>query len=83
MTFNPEKGVYEGTLFLKQGYYNYTFISMDARERTASRYSFANTEGNFDITENNYTVLVYYKAFGGRSDELIGFTQVNSVNGPR
>jgi hypothetical protein len=79
MTFNPEKGVYEGALFLKQGYYNYTFISMDAREKATNRFSFANTEGNFDITENNYTVLVYYKAFGGRSDELIGYTQVNST----
>ena len=80
MVFNPEKGVYEGTLFLKQGYYNYTYISMEPREKSANRFSFTNTEGNFDITENNYTVLVYYKSFGGRSDELIGYAQVNSVN---
>src|SRR6185436_3142624 len=80
MTFNPEKGAYEGTLFLKQGYYNYSFISLDSREKTNHRFSFASTEGNYDITENYYTVLVYYKSFGGRSDELIGFAQVNSVN---
>jgi hypothetical protein len=80
MVFNQEKGVYEGTLFLKQGYYNYTYVSMDPREKTSNRFSFANTEGNFDITENNYTVLVYYKSFGGRADELIGYAQVNSVN---
>ena len=80
MIFNPEKGVYEGTLFLKQGYYNYTYVTADGKEKTANRFSFASTEGNFDITENNYTVLVYYKPFGGRADELIGFAQVNSAN---
>ncbi len=83
MTFNPEKGVYEGTLYLKQGYYNYSFISMDPKEKSNNRFSFANTEGNYDITENNYTVLVYYKPFGGRADELIGFSQLNSVAGAR
>ena len=80
MVFNPEKGVYEGTLFLKQGYYNYMYVSTDPREKTSNRFSFASTEGNFDITENNYTVLVYYKSFGGRADELVGYAQVNSVN---
>jgi hypothetical protein len=80
MVFNAEIGAYEGTLFLKQGYYNYTYVSVDAREKTSNRFSFANTEGNFNITENNYTVLVYYKAFGARADELIGYAQVNSVN---
>jgi hypothetical protein len=80
MVFNPEKGVYEGTLFLKQGYYNYMYVSTDPREKTTNRFSFASTEGNFDITENNYTVLVYYKSFGGRADELVGYAQVNSVN---
>ncbi|MFI5129748.1 MAG: DUF5103 domain-containing protein [Chitinophagales bacterium] len=83
MVFNPERGVYEGTLFLKQGYYNYTYVSLDAREKARYRFSFADTEGNFDITENNYTVLVYYKSFGGRSDELIGYALVNSIIGPR
>jgi hypothetical protein len=78
MEFNTDKGVYEGTLFLKQGYYNYSYVSVDKREG-ASRFSIANTEGNYNSTENNYTVLVYYRAFGARADELIGYAQVNSV----
>jgi hypothetical protein len=80
MVFNPDKGAYEGTLLLKQGYYNYTYVSVDPKDKSANRFSIASTEGNFDITENNYTVLVYYKAFGARADELIGYAQVNSVN---
>jgi hypothetical protein len=78
MVFNAEKGIYEGTLFLKQGYYNYNYVSVDARDQSRSRYSFTNTEGNFNITENDYTVLVYYKSFGGRADELIGYTVVST-----
>jgi len=79
MTFNPETGGCEGTVFLKQGYYNYNYVTMDAKEKYPNRFSFANTEGNFNSTENNYTVLVYYRAFGARWDELIGYAQLNSV----
>jgi Domain of unknown function (DUF5103) len=79
MVFNPDKGIYEGTLFLKQGYYNYSYISIDSKEKNLSRFSFGSTEGNYNSTENNYTILVYYRSFGGRSDELIGYTQVNTV----
>ncbi|MBC7948542.1 MAG: DUF5103 domain-containing protein [Chitinophagaceae bacterium] len=81
MIFNEEKGVYEGTLLLKQGYYNYSYISVDTRSLSRESYSVENTEGNFNITENNYTVLVYYKAFGARADELIGFAQLNTFTG--
>jgi hypothetical protein len=80
MVFNPDKGVYEGTLFLKQGYYNYSYISVDPREKSGNRFSFANTEGSFNNTENTYTVLVYYKAFGARADELIGYAQLNTLS---
>jgi hypothetical protein len=80
MVFNPEKGIYEGTLFLKQGYYNYSYVSIDAKEKKSNRFSFASTEGNYNTTENNYTVLVYYRSFGGRYDELLGYAQVNSLN---
>ena len=80
MTFNEESGAYEGTLFLKQGYYNYSYITRDAKNPINDRFSFASTEGSFNSTENNYTVLVYFRGFGARSDELIGLAQVNSMN---
>ncbi|MET0392515.1 MAG: DUF5103 domain-containing protein [Chitinophagaceae bacterium] len=81
MVFNAEKGVYEKALFLKQGYYNYSYIMLDAMKPAGNRFSFANTEGNYNNTENNYTVLVYFRPFGGRADELIGYAQVNSLVG--
>lgn len=76
MTFNEERGVYEATLFLKQGYYNYRYITRPTGGNSAS---FEDTEGNYWGTENGYTALVYYRPFGGRSDELIGLATVNSI----
>lgn len=79
MIFNEEKGVYEQKLFLKQGFYNYSYITTNAGKKPGNRFSFDNTEGNFTNTENIYTILVYYRPFGARADELIGVTQLNSL----
>lgn len=76
MHFNEESGAYEKTLFLKQGYYNYLY---GTRPYRGGPLDFSQTEGNFWSTENNYTVFVYYRPFGGRADECIGYTSFNSV----
>jgi hypothetical protein len=77
MIFNSEKGVYEKTLFLKQGFYNYSYITVPDKENGEN--VFENTEGNYWGTENTYMILVYYRSFGSRADELIGYTTVSSV----
>jgi hypothetical protein len=74
MVFNPEKKKYETHLFLKQGYYNYNYLAVD--KNNPSLYS--DLDGNFFETENLYTVLVYYKSFSSRADELIGMGNFNS-----
>ncbi len=81
MVFNAEKAVYEKTLWLKQGYYNYSYITLDAGKQAGNRFAFDNTEGNFTNTENSYTVLVYFRPFGGRADELIGIAYLNTLSG--
>ena len=78
MIFNPERGAYEKTLLLKQGYYNYSYVTLPDKP-TAEPFSFENTEGNYWGTENSYMILVYYRAFGSRADELIGFSSLNSL----
>ena len=35
--------------------------------------------GNFDQTENNYKVLVYYKDLGALYDKLIGVGEASSI----
>ncbi|HEY9343644.1 MAG TPA: DUF5103 domain-containing protein [Hanamia sp.] len=74
MNFNAAKGIYETHLFMKQGYYDYTYLAVD-KNNAASR---EDLDGNYYETENLYTVLVYYKSFTGRSDELIGVATFNS-----
>ena len=74
MKFNAEKGMYETQLFLKQGYYNYTYITVD-KNNFADR---SEIDGNYFEAENIYTILVYYKAFTDRSDQLIGVGTINS-----
>lgn len=78
MEFNEEKGVYEKEIYLKQGYYNYSYVTRTNNKNVESP-SLENTEGNYWGTENGYMIMVYYRPFGARADELIGFTRVNSA----
>ena len=79
MEFNAEKGVYEKVLFLKQGYYNYSYVTLTDRKEEGVVPSLENTEGNYWGTENSYMVMVYFRPFGARADELVGFAKVNSA----
>jgi len=79
MIFNEEKGIYEKALFLKQGYYNYSYVTMTDKKQEGNTISLENTEGNYWGTGNSYMVLVYFRPFGARADELIGFTRLSSV----
>jgi Type 9 secretion system plug protein 1st domain len=79
MIFNADKGAYEKTLFLKQGYYNYSYVTMTDKKQPGNTASFENTEGNYWGTENSYMVMVYLRPFGARADELIGFTRLSSI----
>lgn len=74
MTFNEAKGVYEVTAFLKQGYYNYTYIAVDKNNPAQKR----DLEGDYWETENDYTILMYYKSFTDRTDQLIGVGKIAS-----
>lgn len=77
MIFNADRGAYEKTLFLKQGYYNYNYATMPIGKKGYP--DFSQSEGNYWATENSYVILVYYRPFGARADELIGYTALNSV----
>ncbi len=80
MKYNADKGVYEKTLFLKQGYYSYTYLTKEFKNKRAIADA-AQTDGNFWETENEYTIFVYFRSLSGRHDELVGISTVNSRNG--
>ncbi len=75
MVYNSEKQVYEASLFLKQGYYNYGYVLVD-KNNPAQRNAL---EGNYFETENVYTILVYYKSFTDRADQLIGVGKIATL----
>jgi hypothetical protein len=77
MVFNAERGAYEKTLFLKQGYYNYLYTTQPINGKGYP--DFTETEGNYTNTENTYTILVYFRPFGARYDSVIGFAMVSSL----
>ena len=76
MNFNDSLKRYELPAFLKQGYYNYTYITVDDNDARSR----LELEGNYFETENLYTVLIYYKSFTDRSEQLIGIGEFNSRN---
>jgi hypothetical protein len=79
MDYNPDKKIYEKTLLLKQGYYYYTYVTKALNEKTNATET-ADTEGNYSETENSYTILIYYRSFSDRADELVGATTIDSRN---
>lgn len=74
MTFNPDSGMFEVTLLMKQGFYNYKYVV----ERDNGDIEPNFVSGNFHFTENNYLILVYYRDFGDLYDSIIGIGSVNS-----
>lgn len=72
MIYNPQNGLYENVLLLKQGYYSYNYLV----KNVDGSFSPLQSEGNFCYTENKYQCLVYYKAAGDRTDTLVGYRQI-------
>ncbi|MDX2049181.1 MAG: DUF5103 domain-containing protein [Chitinophagaceae bacterium] len=77
MRFNASSGAYETTLKLKQGYYDYMYVTKDKADNK-SGFSTSFTEGNWWESEDHYMILVYYRELGGRYDQLLGVAQLNS-----
>jgi hypothetical protein len=77
MLFDAEKGVYQKTLLLKQGYYSYNYIARDRNDPNIMD-DFGETEGDHTETENEYTIFVYYHTQGTLNDQLIGFATLNT-----
>lgn len=81
LSYNADRGVYETTLLLKQGYYSYEYITKDIDPRTRKERANPDiTDGNYWGTENDYTILIYYRPLSGRSDILVGATTINTRN---
>lgn len=78
--YNPAISAYVGRFPFKQGYYNYYLATAPSNSDPKKSLvpSIIETEGSHADTENDYHVLVYYRPFGTRYDQVVGFLQVNS-----
>jgi hypothetical protein len=75
MTFNYERKGYELNLLLKQGYYNYMYVLKEPSNPVADE---TLIEGSHWETENDYTIMVYYRETGSLYDRLIAVNFLNS-----
>jgi hypothetical protein len=77
MEYNTEKGVYEKAILIKQGFTNFEYSAV----KPNGTVDFENAiDGNFYQTENEYTVLVYYRENTDRYDHVIGKGTATSLN---
>lgn len=75
MAKNPKTGLYENSRLFKQGFYNYKYVTIDHNGYIDE----SAIDGDFWQTENEYTVLIYYREVGERYDRIIGVGQGDST----
>jgi hypothetical protein len=76
LMYNGNTGMMDGSILLKQGFYNYKYVI----RREDGIIDLNTVCGNFHFTENNYLILVYYRNFGDLYDSIIGIGTSNSRN---
>lgn len=70
MQYNDEDGCYEAAVLMKQGYYDYQYITADGAT--------LHTMGDFWQTENEYQAFVFYREPGGRYDRIVAYSRANT-----
>ena len=73
MTYNAAEQVYEATVLLKQGAYDFMYLWVPDGSGVGQT---GPAEGNFYEAENEYQVYIYHRPFGGRYDRLVATQQV-------
>ena len=71
MTWRPDLQAYTAELYLRAGYYNYTYMFVPKGSRRGD----FTVEGSHWETKNSYQFLVYYHPDGTDYDQLIGYKQ--------
>ena len=74
MEYDSFSDTYTNQMLLKQGFYNYKYVVVN-RDGTID---YGAISGNYWQTENDYTVLVYFRDLGARYDRIIGMGKANS-----
>ena len=76
MKYDKASGTYQLSRAFKQGIYNYSYVI----QKEDGSIDTKSINGSFDETENEYTIIAYYKAPNDRYDSIIGIGVANSRN---
>ena len=74
MEYDESREEYTKSLLLKQGWYNFQYVLVDAQGKTDE----LKFEGSHYETENDYLIIVYYRNPGERYDRIIGYQSIKS-----
>jgi hypothetical protein len=73
MEYDDKYGGYVATVRLKQGVYNYNFVTKDAANRVDETFF----EGNFSDTQNTYEIIIYHRPITARAERVVGYAILN------
>lgn len=74
LSYDPDKQLYWGEAYFKQGYYDYLY----ALKNDDGSLDFETVEGSWYETENDYQIIIYYREFGSFYDRVIAIKNFNS-----
>lgn len=75
LKFNKSKNIFETEILLKQGYFDYKFVAYNNKKDVFMPNKLS---GSFYQTENNYSIIVYYRDMNSRFDRVVGFLQIRA-----
>ena len=75
MDFDSKNNIFEKAILIKQGFTNFQYQVADDKGTVDAENAI---DGNFWQTENDYTILVYYRDNNDRYERAIGKATANS-----
>lgn len=84
LKYDEQLGAYTTWALLKQGYYDYLYVAKpiipnDRQGDKEPHPDLSVFEGNSHETINDYTIIIYYRPFGSRYDQVIGSVTFTST----
>lgn len=73
LVYDNNLKAYVGSAIVKQGRYDYLFTVLNTSKMQRDD---VEIEGSFNLTKNQYEILVYYRGPGDRADRVVGYRSV-------
>ncbi|MBK7428063.1 MAG: DUF5103 domain-containing protein [Saprospiraceae bacterium] len=74
MAYDEKSKSYKVSVMLKQGYYDYYYVHSE----DGKTFDYTPLEGNWSETDNEYTLLAYWRPFGSRYDKLSAVSRIKA-----